>query len=113
MCVLPTRIVFKNERRIFARPCRDLPPGSGCGCLGRHVGRVRREAARRELHNLDCVRSGFLTCEHAGDRAGFVYFRPSTNSRTFGRRSRPPNESPPCFAPAAFSWCATCSCRAH
>jgi ubiquinone/menaquinone biosynthesis C-methylase UbiE len=36
---------------------------------------VRREAARRQLHNLECVQSGFLTYEHTGERAEFVHSR--------------------------------------
>jgi ubiquinone/menaquinone biosynthesis C-methylase UbiE len=36
---------------------------------------VRREASRRELHNLECVQSGFLSYEHTGDPADFVYSR--------------------------------------
>jgi ubiquinone/menaquinone biosynthesis C-methylase UbiE len=36
---------------------------------------LRREATQRELRNVECVRSGFLTYEHTGDPADFVYSR--------------------------------------
>lgn len=36
---------------------------------------LRRETAQRELHNVECVQSGFLTYEHTGDPADFVYSR--------------------------------------
>jgi trans-aconitate methyltransferase len=39
------------------------------------LGVLQREAARRELRNLECVRSGFLTYEHRGAPVDFVYSR--------------------------------------
>lgn len=36
---------------------------------------VRREAARRGLHNVEAVQSGFLSYAHTGDPADFVYSR--------------------------------------
>jgi SAM-dependent methyltransferase len=36
---------------------------------------VRREAARRALHNVESVRAGFLTYEHTGAPADFVFSR--------------------------------------
>lgn len=36
---------------------------------------LRREARRRNVRNLECVQGGFLTYEHGGDPADFVYVR--------------------------------------
>ena len=39
------------------------------------LARLRREARRRRLNNVDVVQAGFLTYEHAGAPADFVYSR--------------------------------------
>ncbi|HYN87104.1 MAG TPA: class I SAM-dependent methyltransferase [Ardenticatenaceae bacterium] len=36
---------------------------------------LREKAARQEVGNLECVRAGFLTYQHQGDPADFVYSR--------------------------------------